>query len=116
MGLAIASDIGIAIQTVTIAIMLHEKQMVSMASLDFAEIGRCALAGLISGAAVWAIFSGLLGVFWRALGRDLADSSRWVDLGILLLGTGLWLGIVKWVLEKSGSALPRVAMRRLRLG
>jgi putative peptidoglycan lipid II flippase len=116
MGLAIASDIGIAIQTVTIAIMLHEKQMVSVASLDFAEIGRCALAALTSGAIVWAIFAGLLGVFWRALGRDLAASSRWVDFAILLLGTGLWLGIAKWVLERSGSALPKVALKRLRLG
>jgi putative peptidoglycan lipid II flippase len=116
MGLAIASDIGIAIQTVTIAIMLHQKQMVSVASLDFREIGRCALAAVTSGAVVWAIFAGLLGVFWRSLGRDLAASSRWVDLAILLLGTGLWLGVAKWVLDKSGSALPRVAMKRLRLG
>ena len=116
MGLAIASDIGIAIQTVTIAVMLHQRQMVSLASLDYAEIGRCAIAALVSGAVVWAIFTWLLGIFWRALGRDLAASSRWVDLAILVLGTGLWLGIAKWVLEKSGSMLPRVAMKRLRLG
>jgi putative peptidoglycan lipid II flippase len=116
MGLAIASDIGIAIQTVTIAVMLHQMQMVSLASLDYMEMGRCAIAGLASGAAVWAIFTWLLGVFWRALGHDLAATSRWVDLAILVLGTGLWLGIAKWVLEKSGSLLPRVAMKRLKLG
>jgi putative peptidoglycan lipid II flippase len=115
MGLAVASDIGIAIQTVTIALMLHQKQMVSVASLDFAEIGRCTVAALTSGALVWAIFAGLLSVLWRTLGRDLAASSRWVDLVILLLGSGLWLGIAGWVLDKSGSALPRVAMKRLRL-
>jgi putative peptidoglycan lipid II flippase len=116
MGLAVASDIGIAIQTVTIAVMLHQKQMVSLASLDYREIGRCTLASLVSGVAVWAIFTWLLGIFWRTLGRDLAASSRWVDLAILVLGTGLWLGITKWALEKSGSMLPRVAMKRLRLG
>ena len=116
MGLAIASDIGIAIQALTIALMLHQKQMVSLASLDYAELGRCAVAALASGAAVWAIFTWLLGIFWRALGRDLAATSRWVDLAILVLGTGLWLGITKWVLEKEGSMLPRVAMKRLRLG
>ena len=116
MGLAIASDIGIAIQTVTIAVMLHEKHMVSLASLDYREMARCVVAAAASGAAVWAVFSWLLGVLWRAVGRDLAVTSRWVDGAILLLGTGMWLGIAKWALEKSGSMLPRVAMRRLRLG
>jgi putative peptidoglycan lipid II flippase len=116
MGLAIASDIGIAIQTVTIAVMLHQTQMVSLASLDYAELGRCAIAAVASGGAVWAIFTWLLGMLWRALGRDLAATSRWVDLAILVVGTGLWLGITKWVLEKTGSTLPRVAMKRLRLG
>ena len=52
MGLAIASDIGIAIQTLTIALMLHQKHMVSLASLDFAEMGRCLIAALVSGAGV----------------------------------------------------------------
>jgi len=116
MGLAIASDIGIAIQALTIGLLLHQKKMVSLASLDYAELGRCALAAVASGAAVWAIFTWLLGIFWRALGRDLAATSRWVDLAILVLGTGLWLGITKWVLEKSGSMLPGVAMKRLKLG
>ena len=116
MGLAIASDIGIAIQTVTLAVMLHEKHMVSLASLDYRELARCAIAAVASGVVVWAIFTWLLGIFWRTLGRDLAATSRWVDLGILVLGSGLWLGITKWVLEKSGSMLPRVAMKRLRLG
>ena len=116
MGLAIASDIGIAIQTVTIAVMLHEKQMVSLASLDFHEMGRCVLAAVTGGLAVWAIFTWLLGVFWRVLGRDMAASSRWVDLAILVLGTGLWFGIARWILEKSGSMLPQVASKRLKLG
>ncbi len=44
MGLAIASDIGIALQTVTIARLLHQRRMVSLASLDYAELGRCLLA------------------------------------------------------------------------
>lgn len=116
MGLAIASNIGITIQTIAIAFMLHQKQMVSLASLDYAEMGRCALAGVASGLAVWAIFTRLLGIFWRVLGHDFAATSRWVDLAILVLGTGVWLGITRWILEKSGSMLPRVAMKRLKLG
>ena len=116
LGLAIASDIGIALQTLTIAFLLHQKHMVSLASLDYAELARCAVAALISGAVVWVIFTWLLGVLWRAMGRDLAATSRWVDLVILIMGTALWLGIAKWTLEKAGSMLPRVAMKRLKLG
>jgi hypothetical protein len=37
------------------------------------------------------------------------------DITVLLAGTVLWVAVVKWVLEKSGSALPRVAMQRLGL-
>jgi len=80
------------------------------------EMGRCALAGATGGAVVWGIFTGMLGWFWRVLGRDYSATSRWVDLAILVLGAGIWFGIAKWVLEKSGSMLPGVAMKRLRLG
>jgi putative peptidoglycan lipid II flippase len=116
LGLAIASDIGIALQTGTIAVLLHQRRMVSLASLDYVELGRCAVAALTSGAVVWAIFSGLLQFVWRALGRDLAATSRWVDLAIMLAGAGLWLVLTRWVLEKAGSMLPQAAMKRLRLG
>ena len=37
LGLAIASDIGIALQTLTIAFLLHQRHMVSLASLDYPE-------------------------------------------------------------------------------
>jgi hypothetical protein len=46
----------------------------------------------------------------------LPDQTRWIDLALLVAGMALWTAIVKWVLEKSGSALPRVAMKRLGLG
>ena len=53
MGLAVASDIGIAMQTLTIAVLLHRGHMVSLASLDYVELGRCLLAGALSCAAAW---------------------------------------------------------------
>jgi putative peptidoglycan lipid II flippase len=114
-GLAIASDLGIALQTVVLAVLLHQKRMVSLVSLDFAEMGRCLLAGLASGAAVWVVFTWLLGLLSQALGRNLVAASRWIDLVVLVAGTGLWLMVTKWVLEKAGSMLPRVAMKRLGL-
>jgi putative peptidoglycan lipid II flippase len=115
-GLAIASDLGIALQTVTIAILLHQRRMVSLASLDYAEMGRCLLAALAGGAAVWAALIGLQQVAQSDLGAYLPAHTRWTDLAVLLAGTLLWLAVVKWVLEKAGSALPRVAMKRLGLG
>jgi putative peptidoglycan lipid II flippase len=124
-GLAVASDLGIALQTATIAVLLHRRRMVSLASLDFAEISRCLLAALTGGAAVWAAFTGLRRVMLsqqleelllNSLGAHLPAHTRWTDLAVLVAGTVLWLAVVKWVLEKAGSALPRVAMKRLGLG
>ena len=45
-----------------------------------------------------------------------AAQIRWIDLGLLMLGCALWAVVARWVLEGTGSALPRVAMRRLGLG
>lgn len=112
-GLAIASDIGIALQTGSIAVLLHKRRMVSLAGLDFAELGRCLLASVAGGAAVWLVFTEGLSRLGYLLHRSLA--SRWIDLAILVAGSALWLVIVRWVLERTGSALPRVVMKRLRL-
>jgi putative peptidoglycan lipid II flippase len=111
MGLAAASDAGIAMQTVVIAVLLHRRHMVSLASLDYAEIGRCLLAAVISGAGVGVIFWWLGAVLLRALPGQV----RWIDLAVLVAGSALWVLMTKWVLEKTGSALPRVAMKRLGL-
>jgi putative peptidoglycan lipid II flippase len=114
MGLAIASNIGIAVQTVTIGVLLHQRRMVSLASLDYAELGRCLLAALAAGVAVWAVIWGsgrMLGYLEPA---HLSHAQiRWNDLGFLLVGSVVWLAIARWVLEKTGSALPTVAMKRL---
>jgi putative peptidoglycan lipid II flippase len=116
MGLALASDIGIALQTGTIAVMLHARRMVSLASLDYAEMGRCLLAAVVSGAGVWAVIEWLGGAVVRHWGSHLPVQSRWTDLLVLVAGTVLWGVMVKWALEKAGSALPEVAMKRLGLG
>jgi putative peptidoglycan lipid II flippase len=115
-GLAVASDLGIALQTVVLAVLLHQRRMVSLASLDFAEMGRCLLAALAGGAGSWAAIWGLgtlLGYLW---GPFQPAQIRWTDLGMLVTGTLVWVAIAKWILEKTGSALPRVAMKRLGLG
>jgi putative peptidoglycan lipid II flippase len=111
-GLVLASDAGIALQAICLAVLLHQRHMVSLASLDYAEIGRCLLAAVVSGAAAGLLFGWLGGVARRAQPGHI----RWIDLAVLVAGMALWALIAKWVLEKSGSALPRVAMKRLGMG
>ena len=107
-GLALASDAGIALQAAVLAILLHRRHMVSLASLDFAELGRCLLASMVAGGGVW----GGLAVLDCTL-HPLPG--RWMDLAILVAGTVLWFVVAKWILQKAGSALPRVTMKRLGL-
>jgi putative peptidoglycan lipid II flippase len=114
-GLAVASDVGIALQACTIAVLLHQRRMVSLASLDFAEMGRCLLAGTAGGAAVWVGILALRTMLAHLPHLPLTSQPRMIDLTIVLGGTAIWLATAKWVLDKTGSALPRVAMKRLRL-
>ena len=115
LGLAIASDIGIALQTGAIAVLLHQRRMVSLAGLDYAEMGRCLLAAVASGAGAWVVvwsLGGLPGYLWGSLRPA---QIRWTDLTLLVIGTAIWAVAARWVLEKAGSALPRVTMKRLGL-
>ena len=115
-GLALASDAGIALQAITLAVLLHQRRMVSLASLDFAEMGRCLLAGVGSGAGVWLLIWELGRLTGLLAGAHLAAQTRWIDFAMLIVGTALLVAMARWILEKTGSALPRVAMRRLGLG
>ena len=114
-GLAIASDLGITLQTVTLAVLLHQRRMVSLASLDYEEIGRCVLAAVAAGGAVWLVFSVGMRLLMHSLHRDAGATSRLGDLLVLIAGSALWTAVAWLVLERTGSALPRVVWKRLRL-
>jgi putative peptidoglycan lipid II flippase len=114
-GLAIASDIGITLQTVTLALLLHQRRMVSLASLDYEEMGRCLLAAVAAGGAVWLVFSLGMRVLMHALHRSAGATSRLGDLMVLVAGSALWVAVAWLVLERMGSALPRVVWKRLGL-
>jgi len=109
MGLAVASDLGIGLQTLTIAWLLHKRRMVSLAGLDYEELGRCLLAGVVSSAAVWAVVDRLL----HALGLQARMQSRWAELAVLVAGTVVWAVAADGILRMSGSALPRALRKRL---
>jgi putative peptidoglycan lipid II flippase len=112
-GLALASGAGICIQALTLAVLLHRKHMVSLASLDFAEMGRCLTAAMAAGAVVWA------GVFFAMRGlRPLQllhthNQMRWADVALILIGGAIWTALAARLLTWSGSALPRVIYSRL---
>ena len=115
-GLALASNIGIAMQTLSVAALLHKRRMVSLASLDYTELGRCLLASISAGAAAFLVAWGFNAAIPHLHSIPLLHRARVVDAAILIPGTLVWLFVVKWILEKSGSALPRVAMKRLGIG
>jgi hypothetical protein len=39
-----------------------------------------------------------------------------MDVVLLVAGSAFWIFIAKWILEKTGSALPKVIMKRLGMG
>ena len=100
-GLALASDLGIAAHTVALAILLHRYRLVSLATLDWRELARAALAALVAYLGVKLMLGQLpagTGHLWNAL----------------LLGTGsvLWLAVSAAVLLALRSKLPRQVLRR----
>ncbi len=115
-GLALASDAGILLQAVTLGLLLHKRRMVSVASLDFAEMGRCLLAACAGGTAAGLVAWGLAAVAARVPAiAHLHHARYWLGSATLLAGLALWAVIAKSILERLGSDLPRVAMRRLGL-
>jgi putative peptidoglycan lipid II flippase len=102
LGLPIASDIGILLQTLALAVLLHKKRMVSIAELEYGELGRAMAASAVA-------LLVLLG-----LRRVIPSHSRLEELGLLGLATVVWLGVGLLVLRLTGSALPDQLLRRFR--
>ena len=94
-GLAIASDIGIVIQTVTLAVLLHRRRMVSIAGLDYPELLRALFASAVS-------YAGLV-----LLHRAWHPHGRLLEMALLLAASVVWLALSAAVLMATGSSLPR---------
>lgn len=93
-GLATASDIGILLQTATLAVLLHRSRMVPLSGLEYGEIARALLAGLASMAAL------------LAMRHAVHTSGRLWELGMLAVALIVWLAVSTVVLHLSGSRLP----------
>jgi putative peptidoglycan lipid II flippase len=100
-GLALASDIGILAQTVSLAILLHRHRLVSLLHLEFAEIGRSTLAAAAAFAAAFAITHALQ-----------LPTTHEADALIIATGTLVWLAVTYFVLLATGSKLPAQILRR----
>jgi putative peptidoglycan lipid II flippase len=100
-GLAIASDLGITANALAIAALLHIRGMVSFGGLNWRELGKAALVGVISG-----------GLSFQVTRVINLDGSRRADLAALALGSLTWAAAVAaglWVLR---SELPADLRRR----
>jgi putative peptidoglycan lipid II flippase len=113
-GLALASDAGIALQALSLAFLLHMRRMVSLASIEFDELGRCFFAAVAGGVAAFGLKTGAVWIAVK-LGHTAMMETRWADAMLLIAGGLLWLGVVDLVLNKLGSALPVVMRKRLGL-
>jgi putative peptidoglycan lipid II flippase len=100
-GLAIASDLGILIQTATLAILLHRKRLVSFGDLEFGELSRALLAALVS--------FGIAAFVTRFLP---AVSTRRHDVETIAAASVVWVGVAGAVLLATGSKLPKQVLRR----
>ena len=102
-GLAYASDLGITLQAVAFAVLLHRRGMVPLGGLQWAELLRSLAAAVVSSAALVALR--------RALPVTL---SRLEELALLAASAVVWLAICFAVLQLTGSELPAQLVKRLR--
>ncbi len=100
-GLAIASDIGIAANTVFLAILLHRRKLVPAGDLRWRELGKAAITAALAGY-----------IAYRVSDLVKVRGSRSADVLELLLITLTWAAVVAAGLWFLRSDLPRELRRR----
>lgn len=100
-GLAVASDIGIGLNTVALALLLHLRGVVRIGGLAWGEIARALFAACVSGAAT------------AVVARHVpVTGGRLQDLAALAAIGGTWALATLACLLITGSRLPRELLRR----
>jgi putative peptidoglycan lipid II flippase len=101
LGLAVASDIGITLQTATLAVLLHRKRLVLLPDLEFAELLRALIAALIAFIATYGLAHTLRPV-----------TTHLGDIVTIAAGSLAWLLAAFVILTVTGSKLPAQVLRR----
>jgi putative peptidoglycan lipid II flippase len=100
-GLAIASDVGMLLLTVTLAVQLSRRGLVPLAGLEVGELARALLAAVV----------GFMGA--AACVRFLhVPRGHAGDLLVIGVATVVWSGLCGAVLLGTGSKLPRQVLRK----
>ena len=100
-GLAWASDVGMAISTVTLAVLLHRYRLVHIQGLEYAEMARALLAAVLAyGAVVWSL---------RAMDLQRGHEGDFISIAA---GSLMWAAVCGGVLVGTGSKLPAQLLRR----
>jgi putative peptidoglycan lipid II flippase len=100
-GLALASDVGILVQTGTLAILLHRRGLASLGHVDLRELARATLAALIG----FAIAS--TATRWLP-----PATSHRADAVTIAAASAAWAAAAALTLLATGSSLPRQILRR----
>ena len=102
-GLAIASDFGIIAHTLALAFLLHREGLVSIAGLEWGEIGKSVLAAVIAYDAVSLLMH-------TNYVREFHGHKA--DLVVIAAGSLIWAGLCYAALQLSGSGLMQQILRR----
>jgi putative peptidoglycan lipid II flippase len=100
-GLAMASDVGILLNTLAMVILLDRKRLVRVAELQWGEISKVGLTAAIAGAAAWYVVRFVP-----------VAASRRDDLLSLAIATAVWAGVVGLGLKLTRSDLPSALRRK----
>jgi putative peptidoglycan lipid II flippase len=100
-GLAAASDIGMVLSTITLAVLLHQYGLVRLQGLEYGELARALLAAVVAFA----------GTTWCVRLLHLPRGHR-SDVISLAAGTVVWGILCGAVLLGTGSTLPGQLLRR----
>jgi len=100
-GLAVASDVGMVLSVVTLAVLLHRQRLVHIQGLEYGELGGALAAALVS------YIGTSICVRSLHLGRGYRG-----DLIAIAVGTVVWAALSGGVLLGTGSKLPAQLLRR----
>ena len=102
-GLVVASDVGIAANCLAMALLLHQRRLVSLRLLEWGEMAKAFVIALLSGAAASTMVSGTSWTANRV--RDLESLAGIAVVWFALVGLGLWLTKSKLFRELGRRAL-----------